>query len=169
MNKRTLLINNDYSPLTFLNERRVYKFLALDKVEVLSYWDDRIKFSDSYMNFPAVMKLKHQIKRSYKPVNYSKNVLIRRDNKTCQYCARTLDDSEITVDHLLPKCKGGKTTFTNCVVSCLVCNSFKGSKSLEESGLKLLKQPIQPVRMTFDPFFHKISTWHEDWNFYKQR
>ena len=110
MKKRTLLINNDYTPLTFLNERRVYKFLALDKVEVLSHWDDEIKVFDTYLNFPAVLRLKHQIKRSYKPVNYSKNVLIRRDNRTCQYCARVLADHEITIDHLVPKCKKGKET-----------------------------------------------------------
>jgi len=167
MRKRTLLLNSDYSPLTFLHERRVFKFLAVDKVDIISTWDDTIKILDKEIFFPSILKLKNQIKRSFRPITFSRHELLKRDNRTCQYCSRQLSNSEVTIDHLIPKSKGGKTSFLNCVISCQVCNSFKGSKTLEESGLKLLNTPKHPSNFNHNPFFDKLTCWHEDWNYYR--
>jgi len=166
MLKRTLLLNGDYTPLTFLHEKRVLKFLAVDKVEILSIWDDKISVFNTEINFPATLKLKNQIKRCFRPLTYSRNELIKRDERKCQFCSRHLRYEEITIDHLVPRALGGKTNFLNCVVSCKICNTFKGSKTLEQSGLKLIRQPFHPTNYKCDPFFDRVPSWHEDWNFY---
>lgn len=169
--KRTLLLNADYQPLTFLNERRALTFLAKEfidnnKVEILSTWDDEIRILDFDVLFPATLKLKNLIYRSYKPLSFSRSELIKRDNNTCQFCSKKIYGTDITVDHIIPKSKGGQTSFINCVISCLPCNSKKGNMTLSECGMKLVKQPIHPVLYSHDPFRDKITSWHEDWNFY---
>jgi hypothetical protein len=170
--KRTLLLNKDYSPLTFLTERRALRFLANEiissnKVEIMSVWDDHIKINEDYYYFPATLRLKNQIKRCFRPLIFSKRALIVRDESTCQFCNRVLNESDATVDHLIPKSKGGNTSFLNCVIACFICNNIKGNKSLNESGLKLIKQPVHPKNYNISPFNEKISCWHEDWNYWK--
>lgn len=172
--KRTLLLNNNYEPLTFLTEKRTLSFLAReflfnDKVEIISTWDDDIKIFNDTVNFPAILRLKSQIKRSYKPLSFSRKELLKRDNSSCQFCAKRLNDKDITIDHIIPKSKGGKTSFLNCVVSCLPCNSKKGNNLMEEVGMKLVKKPTHPILYSHDPFRDKITSWHEDWNFYYKR
>lgn len=172
--KRTLLLNANYEPLTFLTEKRALTFLAKefidnDKVEIISTWNDSIEIYNKNINFPAILKLKKQIKRSYKPLSFSRKELIKRDNNLCQFCSKKIYGSEITVDHIVPKSKGGETSFLNCVIACLPCNSKKANLSLDESGLKLIKKPIHPVLYSHDPFRDRITSWHEDWNFYYYR
>lgn len=172
--KRTLLLNKDYSALTFLNEKRTLKFLAIeylynDKIEIVSTWDDKIKILDQELNFPATIRLKNQIKRSYRPLIFSKRSILIRDENKCQFCNRYLKDADATIDHLVPKSKGGKTSFLNCVISCFICNNLKGSKTLEECGLKLIKEPIHPKNYNHNPFYDtQIHSWHEDWNYWKR-
>lgn len=171
MKKRTLLLNANYQPLTFLTERRTLSFLGKeftsgDKVEIMSTWDDEIDISGIKIFFPATLKLKNLINRSYKPLSFSRNELIKRDNNTCQYCSKKIYGVDVTVDHLIPKSKGGVTSFLNCVIACLPCNSRKSNLSIKESGMKLIKQPIHPIIYNHNPFNDRISSWHEDWNFY---
>jgi 5-methylcytosine-specific restriction endonuclease McrA len=91
---------------------------------------------------PLVLRLVRYVKlhwRSAKP-RYSKKRLFERDNGKCAYCGK----DATTVDHVIPRSKGGLTTWENTVASCLKCNRKKGSKALSESGMKLLIKPYEP-------------------------
>lgn len=70
--------------------------------------------------------------------------LFLRDGNKCQYCQKQYPSTELNIDHIIPKSKGGKTVWENVVCSCVHCNSKKGSKTLEEAGLKLLHKPSKP-------------------------
>jgi 5-methylcytosine-specific restriction endonuclease McrA len=77
-------------------------------------------------------------------VNFTRRNLYKRDNYTCQYCAAACTPRELTIDHVLPRCLGGKSTWKNCVTSCLACNTKKADTPLARCGMKLLKEPRVP-------------------------
>ena len=162
--KKTLLLSATYEALSFINERRVYKFLFKDKVEIISTWEDTIDWGNSKLNLPSVLRLKNQIKRNYIIVNFSRKSLIKRDKSTCQYCNRLLTASQITIDHIIPKSHGGGTNFTNCVICCESCNFRKANHTPEQVGMKLIRKPTHP---SFAIFYHTLPSkdyWHRDWD-----
>ena len=77
-------------------------------------------------------------------VRYSRRSVYMRDKHTCQYCGRKCTKKDLTLDHVTPRSKGGKSSWTNVVACCLTCNGKKEDKSLEELGWKLLKVPKEP-------------------------
>lgn len=169
MFKKTLLLNANYEVLSFVSERRAFKLYFKDKIDVLSSWDEIVKCGDLKINYPATIKLKNLIKRNYFFINFSRQAIVKRDNQTCQYCFKKLILSEVTIDHVIPKSKGGSSSFTNCVVSCNLCNNKKSDLTLEKSGLKLAIKPTHP---SFDGkyyFSHPPKYWHQDWDLFLQR
>jgi 5-methylcytosine-specific restriction endonuclease McrA len=74
----------------------------------------------------------------------SRRNLFRRDRHTCQYCGRKTSSSELSIDHLTPRSRGGRTTWENCVLACTACNRRKANRTPEEAGLKLLRRPERP-------------------------
>ncbi len=77
-------------------------------------------------------------------VKYSRRNIFNRDSNTCQYCGVQFSRSELTVDHVVPKSRGGRNSFTNIVAACIPCNSKKANKTPEEAGMQLLKSPFTP-------------------------
>ena len=74
----------------------------------------------------------------------SRRNLFRRDRHTCQYCGRKTATNELSIDHVLPRSRGGRTTWENCVLACTGCNRRKANRTPEEAGLRLLKRPDKP-------------------------
>ena len=116
MSKKTLLLNASYEVLSFIPERKVFKLLFKDKVEVVSNWDEHIVWGNGRMKHPSILRLRNHVKRNYFNSNFSRKALVKRDRSTCQYCGDKLSASKITVDHVLPRAQGGVTSFINCVV-----------------------------------------------------
>jgi len=77
-------------------------------------------------------------------VPFSRKNIYKRDNYTCQYCGKKFRPEDLTIDHVIPKSKGGETTWENCVLACLWCNMKKGNRTLKEAGMKLLRKPEKP-------------------------
>jgi 5-methylcytosine-specific restriction endonuclease McrA len=93
---------------------------------------------------------------------FSSKAIWNRDNGTCQYTGRKLTPNEANIDHVLPRSKGGKTDWTNCVLSHKKINSLKGDKMLEEIGLKLIREPVEPRALPTTFFItnkHQIPEW----------
>ncbi len=166
MVRRTLLLNSTYEALSFIHEKKVFKLLAKEKVDILSHWDEVVKCGNSQFQYPSVLKLKNMIRRNIFYVSFSRQAIVKRDKQTCQYCFKKLVPSEITIDHVIPKCKGGINSFTNCVVSCLPCNSKKGDKSLEEAGMQLITRPMPPSFEKNISYFNSSKQWHKDWDIF---
>ncbi|MEM0951383.1 MAG: HNH endonuclease [Cyanobacteria bacterium P01_H01_bin.74] len=90
---------------------------------------------------PLVIRLLYYVKIPHKSIPISRRNIMHRDNYACQYCGR---QTELTIDHVIPRSKGGQNTWNNVVVACQRCNTLKGSKTIKESGLKLMNKPGCP-------------------------
>ncbi len=142
-----LVLNSSYEPINITQGRRAIVLLLKQKAQQLSARVIRL------LNY---VKIPFSKMASHKP---SKNAIYRRDNHKCQYCGST---KHLTIDHVIPKSKGGGDTWLNLVVACSTCNTKKGDKYLENSGLKLMKQPRAPMnKIQFSLWETKNTEWQQ--------
>ena len=154
-----LVLNQDYSPLTLCSTERAFLLLYLEKAELLSEVKEKVLRSvSSVFPFPSVIRIKRYIRVPYKGVVLSRHNVFKRDQFLCQYCGTGKD---LTLDHLVPKSKGGKSSWTNLVTACKNCNARKGDFQLEEVGMKLQKKPIRPSYVMF--LRSTSKSLREDW------
>ena len=161
--KKTLVLDKNYQPINFISTRKLIKFMVNDKVEIVSYWKE--EFVDGER--PSIVRLKDYVRKNRFIKKFSRKVMFRRDGYICQYTGKKYPPSKLTVDHIVPRSKGGKNSWTNCVTASHEANVLKGSKTLEEAGLKLLKKPEPPP----DPVlleFEFVKDKHPDWSMYFQ-
>jgi 5-methylcytosine-specific restriction endonuclease McrA len=86
-------------------------------------------------------------------------MIYKRDNNTCMYCGST---RRLTIDHVIPRCKGGDDSWENLTVACSSCNTKKGDKLLEHTNMKLIRKPQAPYnKMQFALINCKIDEWKE--------
>lgn len=169
-NRRTLLLSSSYEFLSFVPEKKAIKLMFKNKAEIISSWGHKIPWLDNTnIEYPSILRLREPIKRSTfnfyeKLISFNKYSLAKRDNNECQYCGKKLLFNEITIDHIIPRSRGGKNSFLNCVVSCMPCNNRKDSKTLEEAGLKLIKKPAIPSFSKKDYIIDPSIEWHPDWH-----
>lgn len=130
--------------------------LALTKGEPFIYT------ATSTLRIPEIIVLNHYDKIPEPKVVFSRINIFRRDDYTCQYCSKKKATNKLTIDHVVPRSRGGKSTWTNCVVACWDCNSSKASKTLGESGLKLLRKPFKP-EWTPRLVLKKVRNTPENW------
>lgn len=128
--QKILVLNASYEPLNFTDWRRAVVLLIKNKAQALSSRVIRL------LNF---VKLPLSKMKTSKP---SRALIYRRDDYRCQYCGST---KNLSIDHILPRSKGGQDTWENMVVACFPCNSKKGDKTLEEIQMSLIKKPKAPV------------------------
>lgn len=166
MSKKALLLNTTYEVLSFISEKKVFKLVFKDKAEILSMWEDYMVWGSGKMNFPSVLRLKNYVKINQTHANFSRRVLIKRDKSTCQYCDKKLFGSQITIDHIVPKSRGGATSFTNCVVCCQSCNSKKANNTPEQVNMSLLRKPTHPSYNSSFFVNDYYEQWHNDWDVY---
>jgi 5-methylcytosine-specific restriction endonuclease McrA len=141
MNSRVLVLNASFEPINVCTARRavvlVLKGVALAE-ESSSTWLHSSRFS---MPTPSVIRLRDYIHIPFERKSLSRKNILLRDHNTCQYCARAFAPQELTLDHIVPRSRGGDSTWDNLVASCRSCNNRKGDRSPEDAGLRLLKRP----------------------------
>jgi 5-methylcytosine-specific restriction endonuclease McrA len=94
---------------------------------------------------PTIIRLTTYDKLPTKPVIFSRRNLFKRDKSNCQYCGMHIKrPDEVTIDHVVPRSKGGKSSWVNCVLACIACNRRKADRTLHESGMKLVRAPVEP-------------------------
>jgi len=141
-----LVLNADYRPLSYYplslwSWQDTIKAVFLDRVTVVSCYEKAIHSPSFEMQLPSVVSLKTYVKPSRNPAFTRFNVFLR-DKFRCQYCGHA---EELTFDHLVPRSKGGQTTWDNVLAACSPCNLRKGSKTLRESGMQLMQHPFIPT------------------------
>ena len=115
---------------------------------------------------PHVIKLVNYNKVPNYHIRLSRRAVYDRDSGKCQYCGKNIEYRDFTVDHILPKSKGGQTIWSNIVTSCRKCNFYKDDKTIEQAGLALLKKPEKPGIGNFSSIYRKEN---EYWsNFIKK-
>jgi len=140
---KVLVLNQTYEPLHFCNVKRAIIMVLQGKAESVEMSDRVIRSPSRILPLPAVIRLLQYIKRSYrKGLAFSKKNVLKRDNYTCQYCGKIGPD--LTIDHILPRSLGGKTSWDNVVVACQECNVRKSNRPLHETDMQLIRKAKAP-------------------------
>jgi len=143
-----VILNGDYSYLNTVSWQKAIKLIVKGKATVVKYTETVVKTAEHVVvKLPAVMKLIKIIRTIYRTkVPFSKKNIMVRDGFVCQYCGAL---KELTIDHVIPVSKSGKSTFENCVTACKYCNNKKNNKLPSEAQMYLKKQPISPTIAEF--------------------
>ncbi|MET0182763.1 MAG: HNH endonuclease [Caulobacterales bacterium] len=161
-----LVLNADYRPLSYFPLslwpwQEAVKAVFLDRVEVIAEYEHEVHSPSFAMRLPSVISLRDYISQD-RPPAFTRFNLFLRDSFACQYCG---DANDLTFDHLIPRSKGGRTTWENIVTACAPCNLAKGGRMPKESGMTPYKRPqrpsmheLQSVGRRFPPHFL-----HESW------
>lgn len=146
MNAAVLVLDVGMRPLRVENWQRAICDLFLGKVEVLEYSKDRtIQGVNRAWPMPSVVRVLHNFKRDRIRVKFSRLNIYTRDGFKCQFCGQRFESEDLTFDHVIPRSRGGKTTWENIVTACVACNKAKSDRTPAEAHMKLLKQPRKPA------------------------
>jgi 5-methylcytosine-specific restriction endonuclease McrA len=146
MKKQVLLLNQDNTPLNIITIGKAFKLLTKDKVyadfESNEFYE--VASVSKIVKIPKILILKYYVKLPYKRVAASRANILKRDQYCCQYCGIELCDKTATVDHIVPRCKGGGSTWVNLVAACKDCNLHKGNRTPKEAKMELKTKPKEP-------------------------
>ncbi len=141
----TLLLDLSYRPVKVIPWQRALCMHFVGKVEVLSAHEWHVHSVKLSYPAPAVVRLlRRQVTRPLH-VRFSRENVYLRDNHKCQYCGVRCGPRELTLDHVVPRSGGGKTTWKNVVTACVACNRKKGRDSPEQAGMRLRAVPQKPA------------------------
>jgi len=144
-----VVLNADYTYLNIINWKRAVKLLVQKKVEVIKYTNRVIHGFNHKIRIPLVVRLIKFVRSLYRrSVPLSKKNIFIRDGYICQYCGKKIK-SRPTIDHIVPKSRGGDFSWTNVVTACIRCNQKKGCKLPSEASMSLIKRPVKPTISEF--------------------
>jgi 5-methylcytosine-specific restriction endonuclease McrA len=150
LGQRVLVLNASYEPLQLISARRAIVLLLQEKAELVEAAEQRLRAQGFYLDVPLVIRLVRYIKiprRMRLPC--SRRGVLTRDRETCQYCGSQPGRAQLTVDHVLPRSRGGQTIWENVVTACRDCNHRKGGRTPEEANMMLTARPRQPQYVAF--------------------
>ena len=185
-----LVLNKHYAAVRVVTARRAFcmlfkriaEIVSIENSEYLSYdfesWREVSEYRAQYerehyewvrcvrfeLAVPRIIRLLWYDRLPRQPVKLNRRNIYARDNSRCQYCGKKFPTSELTLDHIVPRSRGGDTSWTNMVCCCVKCNVRKGGRVPREAGLTLVAQPVKPkrspvvtVRLTSD----KYASWKQ--------
>jgi 5-methylcytosine-specific restriction endonuclease McrA len=141
-NNAVLVLNQNYEPLNVCNVRRALVLVIGGKAEILEAKALGMSSVSAVFPAPSVIRLMYLIRRPRPRVKLTRREIFIRDGYTCQYCDR--QGSDLTIDHVIPRSRGGLHVWDNVVSACKTCNHRKGGKSIAEARMSLRKQPHEP-------------------------
>lgn len=139
-----LLLNSSFEPLKVIPWQRAITLVFCGKVEIVEEYDHHIRSVSLAFKAPAVVRLLKFAKIGRRDPPLCRTNVLARDDFECQYCGVELTSKEATLDHVVPRSKGGKTTWQNLVVACGFCNRKKGGRTPSEARMPLRKAPVKP-------------------------
>lgn len=140
MNK-VLVLNADYTPLNVTSLRRGFVLVIKGKAEILEKGIEPIMTTVGDFVRPIIIRLLSYVKYHSRPLKINRKRIYKRDNNQCVYCE---SKKHLTIDHVIPKSKGGDNSWKNLVTCCLACNLKKGNKTPEEVGMRMSLKPYEP-------------------------
>jgi 5-methylcytosine-specific restriction endonuclease McrA len=165
LKRPVLVLNRHWAPISTTSVQEAISLVAKGAARIIDpkdfsavdlvTWNDvsraKEKFEDSVIRSqrlslvpPEVIVLSKYEGQGEKSVVFSRKNLFKRDKYTCMFCGRQPGPSELTIDHVMPKSRGGKSTWENCVLACVSCNMKKANKTPDEAKMKLRKVPKKP-------------------------
>jgi CRISPR/Cas system Type II protein with McrA/HNH and RuvC-like nuclease domain len=136
-----LVLNSDYSPLNVTTLHRGFVLVDKGKAEVVKKGVDDIVTTVGNFVRPVIIRLLSFVRFRPKNLRVNRKRIFKRDDNTCGYCG---SQKNLTIDHIIPKSRGGKNTWENMITCCSRCNSVKDDRTPEEAGMKLKFKPYQP-------------------------
>lgn len=167
-NVKTLFLDSAGVPISVIDWTKSILLVMNEKVIVLDWYDIYARSPSTRFQIPSVVMTKKYVTKKNSKLKCTKENIFAREKAKCAYCGELVLKSKRTIDHIVPRCKGGKTSWKNCVLSCKTCNNKKGSSSLQDSGMKLLIEPYEPktIDRRFLPWFINSNTIPESWKQY---
>lgn len=170
-NSPALVLNADFRPLSYFPLsiwcwQDAVKAVFLDRVNIVSEYDEEVRSPSFSMRLPSVIALKEYVPLSRRPAFTRFNVFLR-DRFACQYCNDAPGTSELTFDHVIPRSRGGLTSWDNVVAACSACNLAKANLLPDECGMVPARAPVEPTNhrlqangRSFPPnYLH--GSWHD--------
>ncbi|QDU87428.1 HNH endonuclease [Pirellulimonas nuda] len=172
LNASVLVLNRQYLAIHVIDVRRAFALLLRELAEVIhieegrfgnydfASWrelstlesaykgphDDWVRSVNFEIRAPRVLRLLEFDRAPKQRVRLNRRNLFARDENLCQYCGKKFATSELSIDHVVPSCRGGETTWENVVCACVRCNVRKGGRTPTEANMKLIKKPVRPKR-----------------------
>lgn len=137
-----LVLNQNYEPLNVCNVHRAMRLVFGSKAEVLETYGQPVRTTTRNYDAPAVIRLIYMIRRPRPRVKLTRREIFARDEHACQYCGTRSGD--MTIDHIIPRSRGGVHSWDNLVTACRPCNHRKGGKTLTEARMRLRHEPYEP-------------------------
>lgn len=158
---KVLVLNNDYTPVSVTDIVRGFKLVYKGKAEIVEHDEDNpIVTEQKIYKRPSVIRLLTYVVLPFKKLSPSRDNIFRRDAHACVYCD---SKKNLTIDHVMPRSRGGGNTWENLVTCCTKCNGKKGDRTPEESGMKMRRKPFKPGYIYFIKNFAKI---YDQWTVY---
>ncbi len=180
LDRATLVLNRSWRPVHVTTVRRALCMVFRDAARIVepdslatysfTEWIELpppptvpcIRSPSVRMSPPEVVLLLHYDRVPCHEAPFTRRNLFLRDDFTCQYCGNRFGSDRLSVDHVLPRSRGGSTSWENCVLACVSCNSRKADRTLKEAGLRLLRPPVRP---RWSPYLNlrpsqRMESWH---------
>lgn len=143
--QQTLVLDSGYQAVGTVSWQRAITLLWEGKVEVVEEYSNReVRSVTITLKMPSVIRFLKTIRGRRRLVKFSRENVLARDCSQCQYCGIYCSRQDATYDHVIPRAKGGQTTWDNVVICCVPCNQKKGGRTPEQAGMKLLTIPVKP-------------------------
>ena len=140
-----LVLNATYEPLSVVSLRRAVILLLKEKAEIVEAAEAELRSANISMPRPLVIRLVYYVRIPHRiSLPLTRRTVLARDHYTCQYCGKQPARKDLTVDHILPRSRGGYITWENVVAACQRCNGRKGNRTPEEANMRLQSAPSQP-------------------------
>lgn len=142
---RVLVLNATYEPLNVVSVRRAVLLLLKEKAEIVEATEAWLHSERLAVPMPLVIRLVYYVRIPRRfSLPLSRRTVLARDHYTCQYCNAQPGKAQLTIDHVLPRSRGGETRWENVVTACAACNRRKGDRTPVEATMPLLRQPRRP-------------------------
>ncbi len=189
LDERTLVLNRSWVPIGTTSVRTAICLLYREAARAVNTGDYSVHDFDSWaslkvaeeepcirtvslrLKVPEVVLLTDYDKFPRHRVTFSRKNIYRRDRQTCQYCGRHPPLEELSLDHVIPRSRGGRSNWSNCVLACVRCNRRKANRTLDEVGMRLIRSPREPswTPCITIPLGHRRTSWeqfisNEYWN-----
>ena len=178
LNSKVLILNRSYLPVHVTSVKRAFALLYQGVARVVDdqyrtfdfdSWRDlaveihheRLGVIGGFIRVPRVLLLTAYERVPKRHVRFSRFNIFDRDNNTCQYCGRRLPRTELNLDHVMPRSRGGTSTWENIVCSCHHCNRRKGGRTPEEASMALIRRPRRPEWTPFSAEMFSLRRYRE--------
>ena len=166
LHRPVLVLNASYEPINICAARRALVLVLKGVASAEEESQAHVHSPRHTIRVPSVIRLLEYRRIPHQTRALSRKNILLRDRNTCQFCGAALPASELTLDHVMPRSRGGRSSWENLVASCYSCNNRKGDRTPEEAGLKLRRRPRPFTLHTSRQLMRLIGHRDEKWRKY---